>query len=72
MRVLFVSMMATWVVERLKSKWRNKVSLNIYDDIKDRALKVNGIVNVSSKRNVEINIYRNKTINSPYSKKMKE
>ncbi len=72
MRVLSVSMMATWVVERLKSKWRNEDSLNIYGDIEDRASKINGIVNVSSKRNVEMNIYRNKTINSPYSKEVKK
>ncbi len=65
-------MMATWVVKKLKSKWRNEDSLNIYDDIKDRVLKVNGIVNISSKKHIEINIYRSKTINSPYSKKIKE
>src|SRR6266498_5454750 len=34
--LLSVSMMATWVVERLKSKWRNKDSLNIYNNIEDR------------------------------------
>ncbi len=72
MRVLSISIMATWVVERLKSKWRNEDSLNIYNNIKDRASKVNEIVNISSKRNIEINIYRNKTINSSYSKKMKK
>jgi len=65
-------MMATWVVERLKLKWRNEGSLNIYSNIKDRASKVNEIINVSSKRNVEINVYRSETINSPYSKKVKE
>ncbi len=72
MRVLSVSIMMTWMIERLKSKWRNKDFLNIYGDIEDRASKVNGIVNVSSKRNVEINVYRSETINSSYSKKVKE
>ena len=65
-------MMATWVVKKLKSKWRNEDSLNIYDNIEDRALKVNEIVNISSKRNIEINIYRSETINPPNSKKVKE
>ncbi len=62
-------MIATWVVERLKLKWRNKGFLNIYGG---SASKVNGIVNVSSKRNVEMNVYRSETINPLYSKKVKE
>src|SRR6266536_4531247 len=33
--LLSVSMMATWVVKRLKLKWRNEDSLNIYGDIED-------------------------------------
>ncbi len=72
MRVLSVSMMTMWMVERLKSKWRNEGFLNIHDDIEDRVLKVNGIMNMSSKRNIEMNIYRRETINPPYSKKVKE
>ena len=68
--------MMTWMVERLKSKWRNEGFLNTHGDIEDRASKVNGIVNgtinVSSKRNIEMNVYRSETINSPYSKKVKE
>ncbi len=69
-------MMTTWMIKRLKLKWRNKDFLNIYGDIEDRASKVNEIVNkivnISSKRNVEMNIYRSETINSPYSKKVKK
>ncbi len=76
MRVLSVFMMTTWMIERLKSKSRNEDFLNIYGDIEDRVSKVNGIVNgtinVSSKRNIEMNVYRSETINSPYSKKVKE
>jgi len=33
---------------------------------------VNRIINISSKRNVEINVYRSEIINPPYSKKVKE
>src|SRR6266536_5440056 len=31
--LLSVSIMATWVAKRLKLKWRNEDSLNIYGDI---------------------------------------
>ncbi len=49
MRVLSVSMITTWMIERLKSKWRNEGFLNIYGDIEDRASKVNRTVNGMSK-----------------------
>ena len=41
--------MATWVIERLKLKWRNEGFLNIHGNIEDRASKVNEIVNEMSK-----------------------
>ncbi len=61
------------MIKRLKSKWRNKDFLITYNNIEDRASKVNNIINrtinISSKKNIEINIYRSETINPPYSKK---
>ncbi len=65
-------MITTWMVERLKSKWGNKDFLNTHNNIEDRTSKVNKIINISNKRNIEINIYRSETINSPYSKKIKK
>jgi len=60
------------MIKRLKSKWRNEDFLNTHDNIEDRASKVNRTMNISNKRNIEINIYRSKTINPPYSKKIKK
>src|SRR6266536_5684046 len=37
--LLSVSMMATWIIKKLKSKWRNENSLNTYNDIEDRLRK---------------------------------